>query len=517
MEVGGRMLDMMEAPNQSRSAKPASHPDADNHHDDAPSFVQTMIGLVTPPTAQEMRPVSLVASQSASTAATANMQSNPNAALYVNEISATPQNVPTLSNAPVMAGQALLAQDPNAVAQVNPNPDDLALVAMFAALGTQSLGAEPSIETVDTANLALLQTIVTPTNAGPKAVMPMDLGLQTKMPATPTNGANGEAWSTAAAQSNEYSAGAAGTDVTSTPIATADSVDLLALGLDPLGPELTGEAKGPSANRAGDALSAQLSALKGNGLTGWLNNAATPSAESGASAGSPNPALLQASNSGQALGLATGALVGTPLKSASKDGQAKVEGVEATTASPTLIGSGDGATTTGSTGDLAVPAGSDAAYKPPTLGPQTIPLLAAAMMRRYNNGMKEFTLRLDPPELGRVDVRLTVGANKKVRAVVSTDRPEALSDLTRSARDLTRALMESGLELEENGLSFSMNDQGNAQHQNTGDQSAPNGRSKFLDTIDAKETARTDLPNEPMHRTSGPVETWQRARIALTA
>jgi flagellar hook-length control protein FliK len=131
--------------------------------------------------------------------------------------------------------------------------------------------------------------------------------------------------------------------------------------------------------------------------------------------------------------------------------------------------------------------------------------------------MKEFTLRLDPPELGRVDVRLTVGANKKVRAVVSTDRPEALSDLTRSARDLTRALMESGLELEENGLSFSMNDQGNAQHQNTGDQSAPNGRSKFLDTIDAKETARTDLPNEPMHRTSGPVETWQRARIALTA
>jgi hypothetical protein len=217
------------------------------------------------------------------------------------------------------------------------------------------------------------------------------------------------------------------------------------------------------------------------------------------------------------MGLATSALIGTPVKSASKDGQATVEGIEATTASAALIGSGDGASAAGGTGDLAVPSGSDAAQKPPTLGPQTIPLLAAAMMRRYNNGMKEFTLRLDPPELGRVDVRLTVGTNKKVRAVVSTDRPEALSDLTRSARDLTRALMEAGLELEENGLSFSMNDQSNAQHQHTGDQSAPHGRSKFLDTIETKEAAHTDLPSELMHRTSGPVETWQRARIALTA
>ena len=524
MEVAGRMLDIVEAPSQSRRAKPVSRPESDDHHDDAASFAQTMIGLVTPPTSQDQRLANQATNQTDASTSTGSKQSGANPALYANETSVTPPTPPTPPGEPIaptapteptvpnLIEQSLTVQDPSVVAQTGLTPDDVALVAMLAGLGTQSLSAEPATEVADPANLALLQSILTPVAAGPKATQPIDPSLQAKVPTDPAKGANAEAWSTVAAQSNEYSAGADSTDLTSAPTAAPDGIDLLALGLDP-----TAEAKGPSANRAGEALNAHLGAVKSNGPTGWLIGSVTQGSESGANAGSPNPALLQTSASGQAIGLATGALIGAPVKSASKEGQAKVEGLEATTASATLIGSGDGASAAGGTGDLAVPSANDAAQKPPTLGPQTIPLLAAAMMRRYNNGMKEFTLRLDPPELGRVDVRLTVGTDKKVRAVVSTDRSEALSDLTRSARDLTRALMEAGLELEENGLSFSMNDHSNAQQQHTGDQSAPHGRSKFLDTIDTKETARTDLANEPTHRTSGPVETWQRARIALTA
>jgi flagellar hook-length control protein FliK len=154
--------------------------------------------------------------------------------------------------------------------------------------------------------------------------------------------------------------------------------------------------------------------------------------------------------------------------------------------------------------------------KPTSIQPQTVPILAAAMMRRIQNGMKEFTLRLDPPELGRVDVRLTVGPDKRVRAVVSTDRPEALKDLALSARDLTRALQEAGLELEENGLSFSMNDEGSSQ-QNRDANEQQGTRSKTNPFgYETSEAAKPEQASTLAAHLSGPVERWQRARIAMT-
>lgn len=78
------------------------------------------------------------------------------------------------------------------------------------------------------------------------------------------------------------------------------------------------------------------------------------------------------------------------------------------------------------------------------------------IVRKFNGGTTQFELRLDPAELGRVDVRLEVGRDNKVTAVVAAETPQALSELARGARDIAQALQSAGLELSENGLSFDL-------------------------------------------------------------
>lgn len=92
----------------------------------------------------------------------------------------------------------------------------------------------------------------------------------------------------------------------------------------------------------------------------------------------------------------------------------------------------------------------------PRFAPQTVQTLAAQIVRRQTEGGRVFDIRLDPPELGRVGVRLEMGKDQMVKAMLSAERPDTLQELQRTARDLERALADAGLNLAENGLSFSL-------------------------------------------------------------
>ncbi len=81
------------------------------------------------------------------------------------------------------------------------------------------------------------------------------------------------------------------------------------------------------------------------------------------------------------------------------------------------------------------------------------------IIRRFNGGSTFFELRLDPPEMGRIEVRLEVSRDHRVTAVVAADNPQALADLARHARDLETALQSAGLELSDQGLSFDLSQQ----------------------------------------------------------
>jgi flagellar hook-length control protein FliK len=63
---------------------------------------------------------------------------------------------------------------------------------------------------------------------------------------------------------------------------------------------------------------------------------------------------------------------------------------------------------------------------------------------------------MEPAELGRVDVRISVDAAGKAQAHLTADKPQTLQMLQRDSQTLERSLKDAGLNLSNNGLNFSL-------------------------------------------------------------
>ena len=85
--------------------------------------------------------------------------------------------------------------------------------------------------------------------------------------------------------------------------------------------------------------------------------------------------------------------------------------------------------------------------------------LAVEIAARAQAGRNRFEIRLDPPELGRIDVRLDIDRNGKVTSRLMVEQAETLDVLRRDAHQLERALQDAGLKTSDNGLQFSLRDQ----------------------------------------------------------
>jgi flagellar hook-length control protein FliK len=86
--------------------------------------------------------------------------------------------------------------------------------------------------------------------------------------------------------------------------------------------------------------------------------------------------------------------------------------------------------------------------------------LAVEIAAQARNGNHSFEIRLDPPELGRIDVRLDVDRDGNVSSRLVVERSSTLDLLRRDAHQLERALQDAGLKTTDNGLQFSLRDQG---------------------------------------------------------
>lgn len=87
--------------------------------------------------------------------------------------------------------------------------------------------------------------------------------------------------------------------------------------------------------------------------------------------------------------------------------------------------------------------------------------VAATITKAANSGeTKNITLQLDPPELGRVEVRMSFGKGKDVKAVLLVEKPETLTMLQRDAHVLERALIDSGLDAGGSALDFALAQEG---------------------------------------------------------
>ncbi|MEO1114561.1 MAG: flagellar hook-length control protein FliK, partial [Pseudomonadota bacterium] len=86
--------------------------------------------------------------------------------------------------------------------------------------------------------------------------------------------------------------------------------------------------------------------------------------------------------------------------------------------------------------------------------------VAAEIARNLKNGQTRFQMRFDPPELGRVDVNMRVGADGGVHAHLIVERPETLDMFLRDQRGLERALEAAGLNADSENLQFSLKQEG---------------------------------------------------------
>lgn len=103
-------------------------------------------------------------------------------------------------------------------------------------------------------------------------------------------------------------------------------------------------------------------------------------------------------------------------------------------------------------------------------GPQVnVPNVAMEITRHVNAGNNQFQIRLDPAELGRINVRLHMDDGGNVNARLVVERPETLAMLQRDAHSLERALAQAGLDSSKTNLEFSLK-----QNPFAGDQFASN-------------------------------------------
>jgi chemotaxis protein MotD len=102
-------------------------------------------------------------------------------------------------------------------------------------------------------------------------------------------------------------------------------------------------------------------------------------------------------------------------------------------------------------------------------GTAAVPLsgVAVEIANQVSAGKHQFEIRLDPPELGRIDVKLDIDGDGNTTTRLVVERSDTLDLLKRDANQLERALQQAGLKTSDNALEFSLRRQF-AQNDNQG-------------------------------------------------
>lgn len=143
----------------------------------------------------------------------------------------------------------------------------------------------------------------------------------------------------------------------------------------------------------------------------------------------------------------------------------------------------------------ATPATPQAAPEPRVVVQAGLAAVPIELGLKAGQGMSRFDIRLDPAELGRVEVRLEFRKDGEVTARLVVDRVETLALLQRDARTLERAFEQVGLRASDGGISFQLRDQGAEQRNARDGEAGQDGasgqrmRAELIETV--PEAART--------------------------
>jgi flagellar hook-length control protein FliK len=118
---------------------------------------------------------------------------------------------------------------------------------------------------------------------------------------------------------------------------------------------------------------------------------------------------------------------------------------------------------------------------------------AVDIAAKSHDGLKQFDIRMDPPELGRVDVRLSIDDSGKVQAHLTADQPQTLALLQKDSSVLRGALRDAGLNMAQNGLNFSLKGQ-NPEQRSANNGTSSRGRSLSIRATAAIDAAQNVIP-----------------------
>ncbi len=89
--------------------------------------------------------------------------------------------------------------------------------------------------------------------------------------------------------------------------------------------------------------------------------------------------------------------------------------------------------------------------------PASTQIIASVISRMAGPGeARTLTVKLDPPELGQVAIRVELAKDKSVKAHIVVEKPETLAMLQRDAHFLERTLASSGIDINGESLSFEL-------------------------------------------------------------
>lgn len=143
--------------------------------------------------------------------------------------------------------------------------------------------------------------------------------------------------------------------------------------------------------------------------------------------------------------------------------------------------------------------------------PQFISQTGQKLLERFDGKTSSFEIRLDPAELGKVDVRIKVDADGRVQAVLAAQDPNAADALTRGLRSLENALTQAGLSLSEHGVQIELAKNGR-------DQSAANQQTDEGSTSSSgHETDSEEMNETGPYNITPEVQVWSRSRLDLRA
>lgn len=123
--------------------------------------------------------------------------------------------------------------------------------------------------------------------------------------------------------------------------------------------------------------------------------------------------------------------------------------------------------------------------------------VAVQMTRAMKNGHDQMTIKLQPGDLGKIEVKIDVSSDGRVTASFSVDQPATLDLLQKDHRGLERALTDAGLKADSGTLSFNLRNDNSGQQQSANSNAQQNGsdtRPGFnLDGSSAEDTAPAGL------------------------